>query len=104
MRGYSRHGGRPKSPDRIAAARGSPDLAGALRTCGSGVVQRLCAVGEVTRYAYFPVNAIISLVTAIDGKPVLEVGMVGREGMAGAELVLGARAAPWHAVVQGPGS
>jgi CRP-like cAMP-binding protein len=66
--------------------------------------ERLCAVGEVTRYAYFPVNAIISLVTAIDGKPVLEVGMVGREGMAGAELVLGARAAPWHAVVQGPGS
>jgi CRP-like cAMP-binding protein len=66
--------------------------------------ERLCAPGEATHYAYFPVNAIISLVTAIDGKPVLEVGMVGREGMVGVELVLGALTAPWHAVVQGPGA
>jgi CRP-like cAMP-binding protein len=66
--------------------------------------ERLCAVGDATRYTYFPVNAIISLVTAIDGKPVLEVGMVGREGMVGAELVLGVRTAPLHAVVQGAGA
>jgi len=66
--------------------------------------ERLCAAGEPTRYAYFPVNAMISLVTAIDGKPVLEVGMVGREGMVGAELVLGVLTTPWHAVVQGPGA
>src|ERR1700690_1512112 len=66
--------------------------------------ERLCAPGEATRYAYFPVNAIISLVTAIDGKPVLEVGMVGREGVVGVELVLGVRTAPLHAVVQGPGA
>lgn len=58
---------------------------------------------EVTRYAYFPVGATISLVTPIDGKPVLEVGMVGREGMIGAELVLGVLQAPLYSVVQGPG-
>jgi CRP-like cAMP-binding protein len=63
----------------------------------------LCVSGEKPRYAYFPVNGIISLVTAIDGKPVLEVGMVGREGMVGAELVLGVLRSPLHAVVQGPG-
>jgi CRP-like cAMP-binding protein len=63
----------------------------------------LCVSGQKARYAYFPVNGIISLVTAIDGKPVLEVGMVGREGMVGAELVLGVLRSPLHAVVQGPG-
>jgi CRP-like cAMP-binding protein len=65
---------------------------------------KLCLTGEATRYAYFPVDAIISLVTAIDGKPVLEVGMVGREGMVGAELVLGVPTVPLHAVVQGSGT
>jgi CRP-like cAMP-binding protein len=64
---------------------------------------RVYAREEVTRYAYFPVNATISLVTPIDGKPVLEVGMVGREGMIGAELVLGVLKAPLYSVVQGPG-
>jgi CRP-like cAMP-binding protein len=64
---------------------------------------RLGATDAVTRYAYFPVDAIISLVTPIDGKPVLEVGMVGREGMVGAELVLGVLKSPLHSVVQGPG-
>jgi CRP-like cAMP-binding protein len=64
---------------------------------------RLGATDVVTRYAYFPVGAIISLVTPLDGKPVLEVGMVGREGMVGAELALGVLSSPLHAVVQGPG-
>ena len=59
--------------------------------------------GELTRYAYFPIDATISLVTSINGKPVLEVGMVGREGMVGAQLVLGVIKAPMHAVVQGGG-
>jgi CRP-like cAMP-binding protein len=64
---------------------------------------KLGASDVVTRYAYFPVDSIISLVTPIDGKPVLEVGMVGREGMVGAELALGVLNSPLHAVVQGPG-
>jgi CRP-like cAMP-binding protein len=64
---------------------------------------RVYVAEETTRYAYFPVDATISLVTPIDGKPVLEVGMVGREGMVGAELVLGVLKAPLHTVVQGPG-
>lgn len=59
--------------------------------------------GKRTRHVYFPIDATISLVTPIDGKPVLEVGMVGREGMVGAELVLGVMTTPLHAVVQGAG-
>jgi CRP-like cAMP-binding protein len=63
----------------------------------------LCEVGERTRYVYFPVDSTVSLITAIDGKPMLEVGMVGREGMVGAQLVLGVATTPLHALVQGSG-
>jgi CRP-like cAMP-binding protein len=69
------------------------------------------AMGEVlsdaglpTRYVYFPTVGFVSLVTTINGRPTLEVGMVGREGMLGAQLVLGVEAAPLHAVVQGAGA
>jgi CRP-like cAMP-binding protein len=64
----------------------------------------LCEPGEPTRHVYFPNDGFISLVTAIDGEPALEVGMVGREGMLGAQLALGVSAIPLHAVVQGPGT
>ncbi|MDA3921572.1 MAG: Crp/Fnr family transcriptional regulator [Salinisphaera sp.] len=64
----------------------------------------LCEPGERTRYVYFPVDGFISLLTQIDGKVALEVGMVGREGMLGVQLALGVMAAPVHAVVQGSGS
>jgi CRP-like cAMP-binding protein len=61
-------------------------------------------VGTPTRYVYFPTVGFISLVTAIKGRPTLEVGMVGREGMVGTQLVLGVDTAPLHAVVQGAGA
>jgi CRP-like cAMP-binding protein len=64
-------------------------------------------LGEVdtaTQHVYFPTVGFISLVTAVKGKPTLEVGMVGREGMLGTELVLGVESAPLHAVVQGAGT
>jgi CRP-like cAMP-binding protein len=68
------------------------------------MAQVLSEVGIPTRYVYFPTKGFISLVTPINGTPVLEVGMVGREGMLGTQLALGVRAAPLHALVQGPGA
>ena len=64
----------------------------------------LCEPGKPTRHVYFPVDSFISLVAPIDGKPALEVGMVGREGMLGAQLALGVATVPLHALVQGPGA
>lgn len=64
----------------------------------------LCEPGQRTRYAYFPVDGFISLLAQIGGKPVLEVGMVGREGMLGIQLLLGVTTVPLHALVQGPGA
>ena len=59
--------------------------------------------GKQLTHAYFPRTGFISLVVDIDSHPPLEVGMIGREGMLGSELVLGLAKTPWRAVVQGDG-
>ena len=64
----------------------------------------LCERGDTTRHVYFPVDGFISLVTQVDDHPGLEVGMVGREGMVGAQLSLGVAVSPLRALVQGPGA
>ncbi|HET9977233.1 MAG TPA: Crp/Fnr family transcriptional regulator [Burkholderiaceae bacterium] len=66
--------------------------------------QVLCEASQPTRHVWFPVNGCISLVAPIAGKPALEVGMVGREGMLGVQLILGVATVPLHALVQGGGS
>jgi CRP-like cAMP-binding protein len=63
----------------------------------------LCEPGKPTGHAYFPTDGFISLVTLVVGHPGLEVGMVGREGMVGAQLALGVSTSPLHALVQGAG-
>jgi len=63
----------------------------------------VCEGGEAIRHVYFPVASFISMITILDGKPVLEVGMVGREGMLGAQMALGVTREPLFAIVQGPG-
>jgi CRP-like cAMP-binding protein len=66
--------------------------------------QVLCESGQPARHVWFPVDGFVSLVAPIDGKPALEVGMVGREGMLGAQLILGVASVRLQALVQGNGS
>lgn len=66
--------------------------------------EELCEAGTPARYAYFPIEGFISLVAQVDRHPGLEVGMVGREGMVGAQLVLGVATTPLRALVQGAGA
>ena len=68
------------------------------------LAEALCDPGEPTRYVYFPTSGYISLVAFIEGSPGLEVGMVGTEGLLGAQLVLGNGPSPLRAVVQGEGT
>jgi CRP-like cAMP-binding protein len=63
----------------------------------------LCEPGDAVRHVYFPDQGFISLVTASEDTPGLEVGMVGSEGMLGVQLVLGVDEAPLQALVQGSG-
>jgi CRP-like cAMP-binding protein len=68
------------------------------------LAEMLCDPGEITRYAYFPTTSFISLVSKVDQAAGVEVGMVGSEGMLGAQMALGVRTAPLHAIVQGAGN
>lgn len=63
----------------------------------------LCERGTPTTHVYFPTEGFISLVSLAEGRTGVEVGMVGREGMLGAQLTLGISTAPLHALVQGDG-
>jgi len=63
----------------------------------------LCEKNEHMPYVYFPTTSFVSLISSLDGGHSLEVGLVGREGMLGASLLLGVNAAPLKAIVQGTG-
>ena len=57
-----------------------------------------------TRHVYFPTGSILSLTTSSEDSPVLEVSMVGNEGMLGLQVVLAAGNVPLQASVRGSGT
>lgn len=60
--------------------------------------------GDLIDDVYFPDSGIISLLSVVDARSSLEVGIVGREGMIGLPLFLGARVSRNKAIVQGSGT
>ena len=60
--------------------------------------------GALVRHVYFPTSGIISLLADVDGGGRLEVGIIGREGMAGMSVFMGVKTSPNRALVQGAGS
>lgn len=60
--------------------------------------------GEPMQAVYFPSDCLVSLLTLVEGRRALEVGLVGREGMIGARLALGAATSSVRALVQGTGT
>jgi CRP-like cAMP-binding protein len=61
-------------------------------------------IGAPIRDVYFPVDCVVSLRAQVEGRRALEVGLVGREGMVGISLALGAGVSSARALVQAAGT
>ena len=55
---------------------------------------------EVIQYVYFPRRAAVSMVNIFEDGSMVEVGVVGREGMVGSALLSGDNLSPHQAIVQ----
>lgn len=55
-------------------------------------------------HVYFPTGALISLIASMQDGTVVEVAVIGREGMVGLPLALGAETSPRKVVAQAPGT
>ena len=64
----------------------------------------LYETGDIIKHVYFPEDGIISLLSMVESQKVLEVGIVGKEGMAGLPVVLGVRASLNRGLVQSGGT
>jgi CRP-like cAMP-binding protein len=65
--------------------------------------QVLANPNEPLAYAYFPIDAIVSILSFANGGDAVETGMVGREGVVGVPLFLGLEGDATRAVCQVPG-
>jgi CRP-like cAMP-binding protein len=69
------------------------------------VSEEVLSIGDIpTRHVYFPTGSIVSLTTSMKDAPVLEVGMIGSEGMLGAQIALGIPSGTLQARVSRSGS
>jgi CRP-like cAMP-binding protein len=60
----------------------------------------LYEIGEPIKYCYFPSDAVVSLVTQMEDGRIVEVGLVGNEGMTGLPFLLGQKKSAERAIVQ----
>jgi CRP-like cAMP-binding protein len=60
--------------------------------------------GNIIRHVYFPNDSIISLLSAVEDRAMLEVGIVGNDGMAGLSVFMGINKSRNRALVQGAGT
>ena len=59
---------------------------------------------EPISHVFFPVDCLVSLLTTVEGRQAMEVGLVGWEGMVGISLALGVEVSSVRALVQGTGT
>lgn len=65
--------------------------------------QVLYEAGGKMSYVYFPIDAIVSLLTVLEDGDSAEIAVVGNEGIVGVSLFMGGETTPNRAVVQSAG-
>jgi CRP-like cAMP-binding protein len=63
----------------------------------------ICIANKPQEFLYFPNDGFISLIQKVDEHTSLEVGMIGREGVLGSEIILGINENLFGGIVQGSG-
>jgi CRP-like cAMP-binding protein len=66
--------------------------------------QMLFRADEPFEYVHFPIDGIVSLTGSVENEPMVEVAMIGNEGMVGLSAFLEARATALNALVQMEGN
>ena len=59
--------------------------------------------GEELHFVYFPLDCIVALVSSVESKATVEVGMIGNEGLVGAQILMGAKHANSQALILAEG-
>jgi CRP-like cAMP-binding protein len=93
--------------NQLLAALAGTDAAGLIDRCERVHLpfgEVLAEPGAEIRHVYFPTGSFVSLISSIDRRERLEVGLVGAEGMLGVSLLMGVNVEPLRALVQGAGS
>ena len=78
-------------------------IAPALELVPIPLGQALYEPGMHMRYAYFPIDAVVSLLCVMEDGASAEIAVVGNEGIVGVSLFMGGETTPSMAVVQGGG-
>jgi CRP-like cAMP-binding protein len=66
--------------------------------------EKILQANTRSRHAYFPIRGALSLIRTLSSGSTVEVGVVGREGMVGVDIFMGAPPQLDDAIVQGEGS
>jgi hypothetical protein len=93
-------------PNRLLAAiarKGRNRLIAACDDVSLHALQIVHEPGDRIRHVYFPIGSLVSMMIPVDGRSIIEVELVGDEGMIGLPLVQGVDISPLRAVVQGAG-
>ena len=71
-----------------------------LQTVKLSQNQILSITGEHARYAYFPINSIISRVAVLENGAMTEIGIIGNDGMVGLPIILQTKQTFFSTIVQ----
>ncbi|HEY9833429.1 MAG TPA: Crp/Fnr family transcriptional regulator [Stenomitos sp.] len=96
----------PLSPNRLLASLPSEELTALqphLEQVSLSLGQPIIFPDEPIPFIYFPLNALLSLVTVMEDGSTVEAGAIGREGMAGLPILLDAGTTPMQTLTQIPG-